>query len=288
MRWAAARVDISPLALPSPEHELTDPMRGVTATIPGSRPLDFSSEHPMTPGGTRKTRLASFWQGTQDIDHNSFGSTQLTTIAGSPTDSHDAPPMQDISASPEILQGPSDPLTHLAFFAAPPPASAPALNGRTNGETISGDYFGTIPLPEIPPSSSTTNSKSSVLATVRSTTPLCNLTPMSVPALPRRVCLTRQTSSPLPASLPQGAMFSGVRMSGESITSIKAGRAAKEEQMFAELGYLAPPNPPDELERRRALYKWVRLKIHTRESYHIVSPPDSIYGIPAPISTLTE
>lgn len=35
-----------------------------------------------------------------------------------------------------------------------------------------------------------------------------------------------------------------------------AGRAAKEEQMFSELGYLAPPNPPNELERRRALYKY--------------------------------
>ncbi|KAF9266548.1 hypothetical protein L218DRAFT_956321 [Marasmius fiardii PR-910] len=33
-------------------------------------------------------------------------------------------------------------------------------------------------------------------------------------------------------------------------------RAAKEEQMFHEIGYLAPPNPPDELERRRALYKF--------------------------------
>ncbi|KAK7454471.1 hypothetical protein VKT23_011227 [Stygiomarasmius scandens] len=33
-------------------------------------------------------------------------------------------------------------------------------------------------------------------------------------------------------------------------------RAAKEEQMFLELGYLIPPNPPDELERRRALYKF--------------------------------
>ena len=26
--------------------------------------------------------------------------------------------------------------------------------------------------------------------------------------------------------------------------------------MFNELGYLAPPNPPNELERRRALYKY--------------------------------
>ncbi|KAJ3744083.1 hypothetical protein DFH05DRAFT_1398004 [Lentinula detonsa] len=33
-------------------------------------------------------------------------------------------------------------------------------------------------------------------------------------------------------------------------------RAAKEEQMFRDLGYLVAPNPPDELERRRALYKF--------------------------------
>jgi hypothetical protein len=32
-------------------------------------------------------------------------------------------------------------------------------------------------------------------------------------------------------------------------------RAAKEEYMFKELGYLAAPIPPDEIERRRALYK---------------------------------
>ncbi|KAF9060821.1 hypothetical protein BDP27DRAFT_1339078 [Rhodocollybia butyracea] len=33
-------------------------------------------------------------------------------------------------------------------------------------------------------------------------------------------------------------------------------RAAKEEHMFKELGYLAAPIPPDEMERRRALYKF--------------------------------
>jgi hypothetical protein len=30
----------------------------------------------------------------------------------------------------------------------------------------------------------------------------------------------------------------------------------KEEAMFLELGYLAPPYPPDELDRRRALYQF--------------------------------
>lgn len=38
---------------------------------------------------------------------------------------------------------------------------------------------------------------------------------------------------------------------------MKSGRVQKEEGMFHDLGYLAPPNPPDELERRRAMYKYV-------------------------------
>ena len=44
---------------------------------------------------------------------------------------------------------------------------------------------------------------------------------------------------------------------GGGVGGMGVGRAAKEEHMFNELGYLAPPNPPDELERRRALYKCV-------------------------------
>jgi len=35
-----------------------------------------------------------------------------------------------------------------------------------------------------------------------------------------------------------------------------AGRVSKEEAIFLELGYLAPPYPPDELDRRRALYQF--------------------------------
>ena len=45
------------------------------------------------------------------------------------------------------------------------------------------------------------------------------------------------------------------RPASESTTLSHVSRSAKEEQMYSELGYLAPPNPPDELERRRALYK---------------------------------
>ncbi|KAJ7242776.1 hypothetical protein B0H12DRAFT_1132007 [Mycena haematopus] len=98
LRWAGARVRVAPLALPSPEHELTDPMRGAPAVpVPGSypelpHPATSSSTYTtplhtsawgghsavqtpgwdvMTPGGTRRSRLSGFWSGTVDVDADS-------------------------------------------------------------------------------------------------------------------------------------------------------------------------------------------------------------------------
>lgn len=286
MRWAAARVDISPLALPSPEHELTDPMRGVMAAVPGSHlpDINFQHDHPLTPGGTRKPRLTDFWRGTTDVDSNgvshtigpSVGSTHLAPIAGSPADSAttDTPPNKDRGLSPPSA------LSHLSI---PPPASAPAADAYHNtSELTPGDYFGDINI-----GGSTNETPPSVPVVVRSVTPLTEMGTMSVPALPRRVCLTRQTSSPLPISSPREPKYPGGRVASETITSVKAGRAAKEEQMFAELGYLAPPNPPDELERRRALYKCDPTSF-LQFSVWLMGPIGSTFGTQAQTLILTE
>jgi hypothetical protein len=231
MRWAAASVNLAPLALPSPEHELTDPFRGVTASIPGAH-HDTSPEL-MTPGGTRKTRLTSFWQGTQDVEEEWSRSTL-------PADSPTTTRLEKVDESPE---SPDSSIEIPLRFNTPLPASAPVLHAP---DTPTGDYFGEMedefPVKERP----------SIVH--RGSSPL-ERGIVSVPALPRRVCLTRQTSSPLPVSTKRELCLPGGRVASESISSAKAGRAAKEEQMFAELGFLAPPNPPDELERRRALYK---------------------------------
>lgn len=260
MRWAAARVDISPLALPSPEHELTDPMRGVMAAVPGAHLPDanFQHDHPLTPGGTRKPRLTDFWHGTTDVDSNgvshtigpSVGSTRLVPIAGSPADSATTgtPPNKDSGLSPPNGEAVPSALSHISI---PPPASAPAADTyHSTTELIPEDYFGDVNI-----EGSTSETSPPVPVVVRSANPITEMGTMSVPALPRRVCLTRQSSSPLPVSSPREPRYPGGRVASETITSVKAGRAAKEEQMFGELGYLAPPNPPDELERRRALYK---------------------------------
>lgn len=235
MRWAAQRVKLAPLALPSPEHELTDPMRGVTASIPGSHNDPYLSVEPTTPGGTRKARRASFWEGTQDVDDIRSG--RLPTIEDSPPESEsDTPASTDCECSRPPL---------------PFPASAPLV--RKSDELLCGDYFSNLDgstaethlspqAPECPP------------IIQRPTSPLIDGT-TSVPAIPRRVCLARQVSSPLPESTRLERYSPGRGSSDGKAPSTRVSRAAKEEQMFADLGYLAPPNPPDEWERRRALSK---------------------------------
>jgi hypothetical protein len=235
MRWAAARVDISPLALPSPEHELTDPMRGVTATVPGSYPQENNQpDHPPTPGTIRKSR--SFWHGTTDVENGSskpnVSSPHLATIEASPE--VDTRPETTVNRQLETAAAIATPLlnhqcVHPQTATAPCTSSWTLTTQSSTGPPNPPDYFGTHPEQQ----------EGSVGI-------------MSAPALPRQAPLTRQTSSPLPAFPSRDPIISGGRVVPDPS---RTGRATKEEQMFAELGYLPPPNPPDELERRRALYK---------------------------------
>ncbi|KAK0204699.1 hypothetical protein DFS33DRAFT_1259732 [Desarmillaria ectypa] len=65
------------------------------------------------------------------------------------------------------------------------------------------------------------------------------------PTPPRKTILTRQSSTPLPAPLIPAAHVASVTQ-----------RTVNDEQLYNELGYFPPPDPPDEMERRRALYKF--------------------------------
>jgi hypothetical protein len=243
IRWAGARVSVAPLALPSPEHELTDPMRGVNTAIPGSHPPELTPERetgPQSPG--RRIRLASFWEGTQYLDQN------LPTIQGSPDaetqdqepDSHTRDNSQTLS-----VEGTSTDIFYTPF-------TAPLTQAGDHGTE---DYFGDV-------SSSRTSSYQShghpPLVRHESLELGALEEPVSVPALPRRIILTRQTSSPLPSMPLFDRPFRTVRATRSSSESsmLPPTRAVKEEQMFADLGYLVPPHPPNELERRRALYRF--------------------------------
>ncbi|KAG1734154.1 Fph type histidine kinase [Suillus lakei] len=237
MRWAAARVNLSPLALPSPEHELTDPMRGVHAAIPGSHPTASSPPaHPTTPGMSR-IRAGSFWEGTQDVEDD------LTVLA-----------------LPGSL--PRTPLRNITegemYLSFPPPASVPLQRNYSPEPTEEGDYFtavSTSASDRFPMTPDPAQLWQDYVNHRRESGPM-ELNVCTAPPLPRRICLTRQTSSPLPDSNGRDRGLPGGRSVCDSVNSFRAGRSAKEEQMFLDLGYLAPPNPPDELERRRALYKF--------------------------------
>lgn len=222
IRWAGARISVAPLALPSPEQELTDPMRRATATIPGvhgfTGPQTPEREVGlMSPG--RRSRLADFWEGTVE--------GALPIVDGSPS----MEPAHLEEAETTITEDGSS-----ASLSVIPPASAP-LMASVGSET--GDYFGDAYLP---------------LSASTCDLPLAESV-SSVPAVTRRICLTRQTSSPLPAFSDRAFRHHRtVRSSSEN--SGFGPRSVKEESMFYELGYLVAPYPPDEIERRRALYRF--------------------------------
>jgi len=226
IRWAGARISVAPLALPSPEHELTDPMRGVNAAIPGVHPAHGFSG-PLTPereaglvSPGRRPRLASFWEGTVE--------QALPTVEGSP--STGPTPLEEMETA--MTEDSSS-----VSLSVIPPASAP-LMASVGSEA--GDYFGDA-YPPLTYSSTELPSIDSI---------------SSVPAVTRRICLTRQTSSPLPPF--SDRTFRHHRTVRSSSGSSGLGpRSVKEESMFYELGYLVAPNPPDEIERRRALYRHV-------------------------------
>jgi hypothetical protein len=224
MRWAAAGVSIAPLALPSPEHELTDPFRNARTAIPGSYP-------PEVPLGPRhRRRLGSFWEGTIDVHRTTQTQSVLGSIQGSPPST---PPTDSSDFEPQ-------PSSATTATASPPyitPATAPLRPGIGHSD----DYFGFAALSASP----------DALATVpllqQHTSSDSEATQMATVA-PRRVNLTRQASSPL---LNKTEVSSSARS-----TDAGLGRALSEEAMFLELGYLAPPFPPDEFERCRALYQF--------------------------------
>lgn len=276
MRWAAARVDISPLALPSPEHELADPMRGVTAAIPGNHPPDSYQDFPITPGGTRRSRLAEFWEGTTDIeDDNTQKRSSCATAPLREREVAEPSPqlLQTVAPAMDIESPTSRRRSHLSLLISAPPATAPSRDAHHASSIVQEDYFGDASLetttvmtsaptttaevtPETAATSNITSAQLSPITLRQEGTALPEHGTVSVPAAPRRIFLMRQISSPLPAALPlkETRTFGG-RIVSDSPPVVKVRRVSREEQLFDELQYLAPPDPPDELERRRALYK---------------------------------
>ncbi|KIY71679.1 hypothetical protein CYLTODRAFT_368778 [Cylindrobasidium torrendii FP15055 ss-10] len=162
LRLAGTHVNLAPLALPSPEHEFTDPLRGVSVVVPGVHPDETLQEIVMTPGGTRRIRLNNFWKGVSEPGSD-----------------------EDISKE-ALVTTPADYFSHHESTAIPPSAEVAA----------------------------------------------------------KRAHLARQSSAPLP---PPPSVSVPVSLSK---------CAAESREAFSKDGYLVPPNPPTELDRRRALYQF--------------------------------
>lgn len=255
MRWAAAGVSLAPLALPSPEHELTDPMRNARAVIPDSLAPEIASQIPPSPSRGTRTRGSSFWELSQPV----ADTPSLPPIQGSPaTTPPFANPPSDISTTAATSNVTSP--THPSFLSLPPaslpPATAPAQ--ASDSADIDGDYFGSAEAPSAHSSSEKLSNISELPNPVlhRSDTGSSfdtHTDVQSVPALSRRVILTRQFSAPLPSLQTFEHRLEAHRTSSDATAMMRASRAIREESMFLELGYVPAPYPPDELERRRAL-----------------------------------
>jgi len=283
MRWAAAKVDISPLALPSPEHELADPMRGITATIPGAHPVDSYSDPSLMPGVSRRSRLTEFWEGTNDVEEDDTHRKRSPYSRNFREESADAkqppqlfqtldPPMEagcittSNSVSPVTRQK-----SHLGLLESTIPATAPLRGVYNASDDLLGDYSGnaiskpTTSSSDVELMANEAVSESKMLLSTNVIPPGgVRLKPIqspevgtiSIPVAVRKMCLTRQISSPLPIVPPikaDNCIFGDRVVSDSPLPRLQ--RMSKEEQLFTRFGYLVPPDPFDELDRKKALYK---------------------------------
>ena len=283
MRWAAAKVDISPLALPSPEHELADPMRGITATIPGAHPVDSYSDPSLMSGVSRRSRLTEFWEGTNDVEEDKTHRKRSSYSRNSREESESAekpaqlfqtldPAMKaDCITTSNSVSPLAQQKSHLSLLESAIPATAPPREAYNSSDDLPGDYFGnviskpTISSSDVELMANEAVSESKILLSTNvippggvrlEATQVSEVGTVSVPVAVRKMCLTRQISSPLPIVPPIKAdnrIFGGRVISDLQLPRLQ--RMSKEEQLFNQLGYLAPPDPFDELDRKKALYK---------------------------------
>ncbi|KAJ3714916.1 atypical/HisK protein kinase [Lentinula guzmanii] len=289
LRLAGTHVNISPLALPSPEHELTDPMRtvgvlgkNVMVTVPGS---DSTNSLVTTPGGTtRRIRISQelkkFWKGTRDVDGPSGTYNQVDDIlTASDSYSNGSPVAKGKRKSVKIQSpgfmnsnGHDDYFTRGREFSAASLRQSSDLNAVPHSISIPTPSLSAYSLPYqydrtqmVPhptgamsvPLPVATNAASSHSDITAISNPLDSDT-VDGPSV-HRMALMRQSSAPLPfVPEPNDTIHysKSVPFDKSKSNGSPSMRAVKEEQMFRDLGYLVAPNPPDELERRRALYKF--------------------------------
>ncbi|KAF8525817.1 Fph type histidine kinase [Hysterangium stoloniferum] len=289
MRLAGDGVDVRPLALPSPEIELTDPFRGHMTSL--SRPswtregksnemdlklLSDSSSNNQGPGH-RKTRLNSFWNVLGDVMGTSpsnegggspLANTKIVERAGC------SPNLPTISASPLVT--PEDSEVAIASNLAPtdylspdiPPAPAPIPGGVS--EASGGDYFAHKGLkiavekplfsspPTVPEGVQMHAEHISAVSPVLYPSVFESNPPSSSSTVSLRPSLNRTESEFAVSQItPLSDQEDSPMLHAQSdIQRPYRSSKVREEFEFYQRGYLVPPAPLNEWERQKALYKF--------------------------------
>ena len=315
MRLAGDGNSVRPLSLPSPEVELTDPLRGQAALLPLPwAPDEQHGREPTMPVGSlleagtssRKKRLNSFWDGLGDVAGGStatdiiacaetgatpaphgLGPTGLPTISASPLNTPDMHPHEEIQNRNTFDLGSFLPTQSF------PPASAPLPQGSQ--KPSSGDYFGdpasqrlgessmsasVAPLP--PQDQAVCDRYSSTRITeylpVFETSPASLSSSSSTgsvrpPAFHRTVSEPVVTCSTHPeeTSLDPASDHESSSTRPKSDLSRFSPRKVRQEAEYSHRGYLVPPQPPNEWDRQRALYRSA-LNCRAFYSIHLLLP----------------
>ena len=237
--------DLEPLGVPSPERELMDPLASFVSH-PESRPaLSASSD----PGGARyglsRSMSSTFDGGSGEP------ATLLPTIAASPVGTpNEAPPPHkprgraggSPSAAPEYFSHrPGGNIPHRV-----PPASVP-LERTAETATVT-DYFGDL---HSPPRFNRQQSHASQSSSSQTTTTV-TATPNTQPQGHKDQSKSAEHSS---IALPETSHTSPERaISVPSMPSVP--QPSDIGRLYDELGWLPAPMPPQEMARRRALYRY--------------------------------
>ncbi|WWC89244.1 uncharacterized protein L201_004163 [Kwoniella dendrophila CBS 6074] len=210
--------DFAPLAIPSPERELMDPMASVCSTDTNSTMRDSASSDP---GSSRFPLHRSM---SSAVTGSTFSNLRLPTIQASPVSTPSEPHGKGkakVVAEPEI----SPYKARLGVVNNRiPPASAP-LEKRGGDFDPPTDYFGNASPLSAGSSSSSSNTDDPT---------------------PKSTALSKTPDQPHKSTPP--------RPSVDQIPSIA--QPADIGPLYEKLGWLPAPVPPDETARRRALYRF--------------------------------
>ncbi|KAG8910228.1 His Kinase A domain containing protein [Tulasnella sp. 408] len=321
VRWAGAGVDVAPLALPSPEYELTDPFRRMnqdgaprTPRSPGPRPVDARSyrsprrDH-RSPQAVRSgipSMVKSGYESDPPSHTRTYGSRPMTPslemIKGSPvsspgekpeseaelgashTDGHIMSPgvqqERSVKSGGDYFHRPSSLNTGttrtpggtlVAYMAFPglqsvPGASSVPAHAANNPNN---DYFGNVKdlsspeIKEAPEAERPSSSSGLLNSGMAPRTPGGRYQTIEAQLLPGMVqdlsSMMPDGASDLIYNDPQSKQEAAYVLAAAGALNPAQGAASHSgvfEAWYATAGYLIPPMPPNETERRKALYRY--------------------------------